>query len=324
MRLIDQISAEAPFTVGNDRLGQTFRVRNAADFRLKLQATPQRFILDPPATAFCTEFFVQQAGLLADSTDILRFPAHRFWIEWADRTRVETLAALRPGPFAQRADVPKETRAGALVEIDSDGRSGKAWLFTGGAFGVDLCPLYLEFDTQSAPAVDSQPVLRRFRFTNPAVPELDRVSAWCTINVERSWFDYCRSATNTDQQFNAEIARVAGMVLYDWPMLAAFCLLYPLPKPFVRRPSDLAKLNQARQGRGKPALLDHVEISASLVARADSVGLGAGGWGSRGKRLHHVRGHLVRRGDRVFWRSAHLRGRPELGEVSTRTVRVTA
>jgi hypothetical protein len=324
MRLVDQIGVEPPFTVENERLGETFRVRNAADFRLKLQATPQRFILDSAATAFCTDFFVQQAGLLGDSVDILRFPAHRFWIEWAERTRVETLAALRPGPFAQRAEVPTETRAGALVEINSDGRSGKAWLFTGGAFGAVLCPLYLDFNTQCPPAVEAQPVLRQFKFANPALPELDGLSAWCTINVERSWYDYCRSATASDQHFNAEILRVASMLHFDWPMIAAFSLLYPLPRPFVRRPSDLGKLNRARDGKGKPALLDHVEISASLVARAESDRDGPGpGFGS-GKRLHHVRGHLVRRGDRVFWRSPHLRGKPELGEIATRTVRVTA
>jgi len=324
MRLIDQIGVEAPFTVGNDRLDETFRVRNAADFRLKLQATPQRFILDAAATAFCTDFFVQQADVLGDSMDILRFPANRFWIEWAERTRVEALAALRPGAFPQKADVPTDTRAGALVEINADGRSGKAWLFTGGGFGAVLCPLYLDFDTQNPPAVETEPVLRRFRFANPAFPELNGPSVWCTINVERSWYDYCRSATASDQHFNAEILRVAGMLLFDWPMIAAFSLLYPLPKPFVRRASDLAKLNRARNGKGKPALLDHVEISASLIARADSGGDGASGWVGRGKRLHHVRGHLVRRGDRVFWRSPHLRGKPELGEVTTRTVRVTA
>jgi hypothetical protein len=40
----------------------------------------------------------------------------------------------------------------------------------------------------------------------------------------------------------------------------------------------------------------------------------------RPPRLHHVRGHLVRREDRVFWRMAHLRGHALEGLVRSRTV----
>jgi hypothetical protein len=40
----------------------------------------------------------------------------------------------------------------------------------------------------------------------------------------------------------------------------------------------------------------------------------------RPARLHHVRGHLVRREDRIFWRMAHLRGQALQGLVRSRTV----
>jgi hypothetical protein len=94
----------------------------------------------------------------------------------------------------------------------------------------------------------------------------------------------------------------------------------------MKRGSDLARLNLARERRGLPPLLEHVEVTASLAGRsaAGQAAAGSAPGSARGKRLHHVRGHLVRRGDRVFWRAPHLRGKPELGEVKTRTVRVTA
>jgi hypothetical protein len=40
-------------------------------------------------------------------------------------------------------------------------------------------------------------------------------------------------------------------------------------------------------------------------------------------RLHHVRGHIVRRGASVFWRSPHMRGSARLGQVRSRTVDLT-
>ena len=42
--------------------------------------------------------------------------------------------------------------------------------------------------------------------------------------------------------------------------------------------------------------------------------------GRHSPRLHHVRGHLVRREQRVFWRVPHLRGSASRGAVRSRTV----
>ena len=44
------------------------------------------------------------------------------------------------------------------------------------------------------------------------------------------------------------------------------------------------------------------------------------GAGRRSPRLHHVRGHLVRRDSQVFWRLPHLRGNASRGVVRSRTV----
>ena len=43
----------------------------------------------------------------------------------------------------------------------------------------------------------------------------------------------------------------------------------------------------------------------------------------RGPGLHHVRSHIARRGDKVFWRVPHLRGNARLGVVRSRTVQLS-
>ena len=40
----------------------------------------------------------------------------------------------------------------------------------------------------------------------------------------------------------------------------------------------------------------------------------------RASRLHHVRGHLVRRGGKIFWRVPHIRGSARSGVIRQRTV----
>jgi hypothetical protein len=86
------------------------------------------------------------------------------------------------------------------------------------------------------------------------------------------------------------------------------------------RPSDFERLNRARQKAGKTALLDHIYIRAPLLPeyaeqqRLDQLST------RRGPRLHHVRGHLVRRDHQLFWRVPHLRGNARAGRVQTRTV----
>ncbi len=82
----------------------------------------------------------------------------------------------------------------------------------------------------------------------------------------------------------------------------------------------VARLNRARHKSGRAPLLNHIEVRAPLLPEyaeyRDSESHGA----RRGPRLHHVRGHLVRRGSRLFWRVPHLRGSARSGMVKSRTV----
>jgi hypothetical protein len=82
----------------------------------------------------------------------------------------------------------------------------------------------------------------------------------------------------------------------------------------------LERLNKARAKCGKAALLDQMEVFAPLLPEYKSEHGGGSGASRRTCRLHHVRGHLVRRGSTLFWRVPHLRGSARAGSLRTRTV----
>ena len=87
-----------------------------------------------------------------------------------------------------------------------------------------------------------------------------------------------------------------------------------------RRPLMLERLNKARARSGKAALLEQIEVSAPLLPEYKSGGSSGSETSRRSRRLHHVRGHLVRRGSKLFWRVPHLRGSARIGSIRTRTV----
>jgi hypothetical protein len=100
--------------------------------------------------------------------------------------------------------------------------------------------------------------------------------------------------------------------------LLAFLLLLSARDATRRLPVSRASINRKRLANGRRPLLDHVEVNACLQAvAADATGEFSG---RQSPRLHHVRGHLVRRDQRVFWRVPHLRGNAMRGAVLSRTV----
>jgi hypothetical protein len=325
MRLIDVVVNQQDFHIEHEALDKSFLVQTAANFKSKIKQTAHRFVLDAQATALCTDFSVVEARALAGSTDLLRLPADLFWIEWMDRARVESLSSH--GPSFQGVDaLATDARSGALVELIPGERRGIAWLFTGYGTDANLCPLYVEFDLDEPRATpEREPYLKRLTVSCMEIPDLDLINRHCVLTVEPSWFDYCKAATADADRFNQAISRLASQMMFDWPLIAAFTLLYQSPNVLDRKASNFAKLNVARTKRGKPQLLEHVEISTSLrnARRASSSEGRLGAATAAGKRLHHVRGHLVRRGDSIFWRSPHLRGNASLGIIKTRTVYVT-
>jgi hypothetical protein len=103
-------------------------------------------------------------------------------------------------------------------------------------------------------------------------------------------------------------------------LMLTFLLLLATRPGLPRRPLMLERLNRARSRSGKAPLLPHMEVFAPLIPEYRSAAVEGSGRIRRHPRLHHVRGHLVRRGSQLFWRVPHLRGSSRAGVVRTRTV----
>lgn len=81
-------------------------------------------------------------------------------------------------------------------------------------------------------------------------------------------------------------------------MAASFAMLMVASDVFDRRALSLKKLNRQREKAGKHRLSDMTELSlrwgSGESERSDGMQR------ADGPRLHHVRGHLVRRRDQVY------------------------
>jgi hypothetical protein len=316
MRLLDRI-AQGTRRLGYVAAGGTHlcRLASAADYAAAVQQCPLRFVLADPLTTLCTALALADGDRLHGCLDLVRVPAERLWVEWNDVARDAALpaevdrGAARPGP------------AGAWVQAAPDGRSGSVRTFW--AEGADgepsLSPVetWFDLDAPGGPTLPSAgPGVFRVTDEDPA---LAAIYARVRFRLEPSWARYYEHA-GLDPSSHAAVVRASLQgVARDLPMLFALFLLTGARQALRRLPVTRAAVNRGRLARGEPALLDHVEVHASLSSGAAS-GPSRAGSGKRSPRLHHVRGHLVRRENRVYWRVPHLRGHAAAGTIRSRTV----
>ena len=112
----------------------------------------------------------------------------------------------------------------------------------------------------------------------------------------------------------------AGTIAMDIPMLLAFLLLLATRSGLPQRVQTFERLNRRRLRSGRAPLLEHIEVYAPVLPEYRDCWRGEPQGPRMSPRLHHVRGHLVRRGSQIFWRVPHLRGTARSGSVRTRTV----
>jgi hypothetical protein len=106
-------------------------------------------------------------------------------------------------------------------------------------------------------------------------------------------------------------------------MLFALFLLMSAKDGAQQRIVNLDRLNRARRLSGKAELLEHVEVRMNLQTQRSDNRSDLNAKADIGRRLHRVRGHLARRGCKIFWRAPHLRGNARLGILRSRTVELT-
>jgi hypothetical protein len=241
--------------------------------------------------------------LFDPSSDLIRMPAETFWVEMLQEAERE-------------GGQPDGGRIGVLVHTEQDGRSGFIRHFMSRPDGIcSEFPAWTEFDFNKPPprAANS------YGFEHLELPHLAGLFAHARLHLDTA---PTATGTRVPQIEPATLAsKIAKAVWFDLPLLVSFAALLNSPGIVGTRPSDLQRLNRARARRDRLPLLDHVEVQLVLGRQYDR---GVEGGGHRATpRLHYVRGHLVRRGEKTFWRSAHLRG--DTGRaIVQKTVRVTA
>jgi hypothetical protein len=148
----------------------------------------------------------------------------------------------------------------------------------------------------------------------------DILSRCFRFRYERSWARYYGEAALDPHESEALWRHALGTIAVDIPLALAFLLLLATRSGLPQQRQTFERLNRSRLKSGKAPLLDHIDVRAPLFPEFRSTGAEDSESGRRSPRLHHVRGHLVRRGSQLFWRVPHLRGSARQGSVRTRTV----
>ena len=325
MRLADRIAqCRTPFIVENPKDGSVTHLNNAAAFAKDINNCATRYVLSDELTGLCTALAYSKGARTLACADLLHVPAERVWVEWTEAPWRNELA--RYG-FKSPVDSPCAGRRGVFIQSTPQGRRGLLRTFwTNGESELQVLSrsmeAYFDFDTREGedPEGFGRQQPSSICVSDDAAGDADILRRCFRFRFERSWQDYYERGQLTPVQTAAVSYHALGTIAVDIPVLLAFFLLLSTRPGLPRRPLMLERLNKARARSGKAALLEQVEVFAPLLPEYRS------GWSSdsetsrRLRRLHHVRGHLVRRGSKLFWRVPHMRGSARAGSVRTRTV----
>lgn len=326
MRLADRIAqSRTPFVAESLTDGVLTHLSGASDFAAVVAQCPTRYVLSDELTRLCTALAYSKGARNLECADLLRVPAERIWVEWCESAWLSELElyGFKPPPESLR----RSGRRGALISASRDGRRGSFRTFWSvGETDLDLLAssmeAYFDLDTgedeepDPPEGYDSPPIC----VYDAADRHLGLLRRCFRFRFERTWADYYRRATLTSEREAALARHALGTIAQDIPMLLAFFLLLSTRTGLPRRTPQLERLNRSRARAGKTPLLDHIEVLSPVLGESHYCGGTGAGLQRRAPRLHHVRGHLVRRGSQLFWRVPHLRGSARSGVVRSRTV----
>jgi transposase len=325
MRLLDLVAQTSePFMIQPREPGsQPITVSGPNDFAAQLGRCPLRFVIADDLTRASAELAFADGDRLAGCLDLLRIPAPQLWIEWSDAVHQKVIKEC--GVISQEDPDAEGRRVGLLLRAGATGRTATARTFWSyGTCEAYVSPLetHIDLDTRFALAVDPDEMLAGgyasiTHAEDAGVAELlERVR----FRFDQTWLNYYR-AVSPDAFERQTITRESlAAVARDIPLLMAFCLLLNANGATRRFSVERDIINRKRRQRDRAPLLDHIEVRACLPVVSEPSLEGTAAGTRRPPRLHHVRGHLVRREDRVFWRTPHLRGSARQGIVRSRTV----
>ena len=327
MRLADRIAqCRTPFIVSNGKDGSVAQLNNASAFSHEIGNCATRYVLSDELTRLCAALAYSKGASTLACADLLHVPAERVWVEWSESPWFNELA--RYG-FKNPENAGSLGRRGVYIRSSPQGRRGLLRTFwTGGDSELSVLAssmeAYFDFDAREGedPEVFGRGQPSSIRVGDDAVGNTDILRRCFRFRFERSWHDYYDRARLSSAQAGALVHHALGTIAIDIPVMLAFFLLLAARPGLPRRPLMLERLNRARAKAGKTALLEQIEVFAPLPLLPTYESRDGGGSGvlRRPPRLHHVRGHLVRRGSKLFWRVPHLRGSVRAGSIRTRTV----
>jgi hypothetical protein len=299
-------------------------LNNTADCAEHVAKCPFRYVLSDDLTGLCADLAYSKGARAVACADLLHVPAQVLWVEWCNQPWQSALQ--RYGFPLVHGGCQWVGRRGALIRASPDGRRGLVRTFWTGATARDVLASSIEahFDFDTLEGEEPGPPDRQESRAIQVYDDLraaDDVLARCfRFRYERTWSDYYRRAGLSDAQDDAIWRHALGTIAMDVPMLLAFLLLLATRSGLPQRVQPFQRLNRSRRKSGKELLLDHIEVRAPVLPEYRDSARSEAQTTRRGPRLHHVRGHLVRRGSQLFWRVPHLRGSARSGVVQTRTV----
>jgi hypothetical protein len=297
----------------------------AGDFRGTIRDCPLRYVLSDELVRCATQLAYAEGDRLSGCLDLIHLPARTLWVEWSEPPRLEALQEI---PSLAVTIKRSAKRTGVLVRSAPGCRSGTMRTFwSTQTERVLLSPMITLFDLDDSLRAPIQPVCysglgNAFLYMQEE-PAINEILGHLQFRLDEQWAQYyqerCLDPALKEQVLRANLGHCA----FDAPLILAFALLLGardlLPRQFV----DHARLNRARGKTGKPPLLEHIEVTAPIDQPSWQTQAPSGASIRLSPRLHHVRGHLVRRNSIVFWRSPHLRGSGRLGRIRTRTVEIS-
>ena len=304
--------------------GTLWRLRGASDFAPLLKDCPLRYVLSDELVRTCIALTYAGGDGLGGCLDLLHLPAERLWIEWNEAARCEELARCWPG--CARAAGWDAERAGLLIAAHPGGRSARLRTFwlpreepREPALAAVETLLDLDGGVSASPSgalLEGVPVA----LADSGDECTDALLHCARFRLDALWQEYYGRVTH-GAALRAQLTEQAlASVAFDVPLLLALLLLLCVRDDLVRAPVNPLRLNAKRARLGRPPLLEHLEISCPVLTPPCAPRDAAPEHARRAPRLHHVRGHLVRRHDSIYWRSPHWRGHVRLGCVRSRTV----
>jgi hypothetical protein len=285
-----------------------------------------RLVLADDLIQYTIELAYAECERLSGCLDLIHVPSQQLWLEWLEATRQ---SKLREVPASAGTPCYGVRRTGVLIAADPAGRAGTMRTFWSTQNEqVYSAALLTDFDLDRVvrPTLDIGAVFSGapFGVVIPVEAALDELLSHICFRLDPAWANYYRAADLTESQQLLVLREVLGTMAFDMPMIMALFLLFAAKDGLQRQAADLQRLNRTRHRSGKRALLEHIEVRAPIaVVYQCPASPAANANRRRGPRLHHVRGHIARRGDRVFWRLPHLRGSARWGVVRSRTVQLS-